>query len=101
MKRVTIDSEGLVVSVEATDWTPTRFVKPAGLAASKSVQALRSIKPGETVRLVHPDINCHVNPAIRTRACSLLAELSQLRKKGWKVEQYHEKDHVAVIRRLE
>ena len=103
-KRTTVtDTDGYVIGtkVEICEWTPPPKVVHSGL--SKSAIALMAMKPGETKRIVHGELKCGPNTHKGKkvgRACSLQPTIYKLRKQGWGLEYYHEKDHVMVVRRL-
>ena len=105
-RTVVVDENGFVVKVssEPCEWSPPISSRPSHLV-SKSILELRDLKAGETKKIVHPDVSCHIREVngqtTTTRACSLLPQLTKLRKEGWIVEQYHEADHIIVVRRLQ
>lgn len=91
--------EEKAVYSEDTNWNPRGRGKHRSIANSDSVQKLRSVQVGQTVRIAHPDVTCHSN-FDASRTCSLKHELERLRHEGWKIDSYHEDDHIIVVRRL-
>ena len=100
------NGEVLSAKAEVCEWNPTKFIRPSGSPSSRSTEALKNIKVGETLRIVHPDLLCKLRTYhskgkdLTSRACSLQLTVTSLRKQGWELEQYHETDHIMVVRRL-
>ncbi len=91
--------EDTVTSMEDVSWDDTRYKSKHLNQISQSVSLLHGMKPGETKKLYHFDVVCHYCSNDATRQCTVLAALQKLRKTGWETKQYHEKDHVMVIKR--
>lgn len=45
------------------------------------------------------DVACTVFKGIQHPTCSLSQEIYRLRKGGWKIDFYHEKQYVLVVKR--
>lgn len=86
-----------MVSIEDAEWSP-KFSGGAGQNISESLKLLRSLRPGDVKRLVHGDVSC-VRKAGQGYRCSLAPQMTRLRHQGWKLESYHEVEHIVVIRR--
>ena len=105
IRHVTVDENGTVIgtSSETVEWKPVKVVH-SGL--SESAKVILSLKPGDVKRIVHGDLKCEIKTypkggrMMSARACSLQPTIYKMRKQGWKLEYYHEADHVMVIRRL-
>lgn len=104
--RITVvtDAEGFVkeFKAEKAEWNPT-YNLHAGL--SKSARAVLSLKVGDILRIVHSDLECNLGAGSKTgpkqyRHCNLQPVIYKQRKAGWELEYYHERPHVAVVRRL-
>ncbi len=94
---------------ESTTWTwpPSRL---RGRPRSATREAVEAMYPGDVLRIIHPDVSCHVASGdsstgpTRTAAetssqCGLSQILCRLRKEGWAVEMHHTQRYVAVVRR--
>ena len=106
---VITDTNGMVLSfkVEEYEWNPVKFARHVGVGRSKSSQTIIDMKVGEIKKITHPDVICKTrhyttnNKKQSRRSCSLLSVITKLRKeKHWQIEQYHEADHIIVVRRL-
>jgi len=87
--------------IEPAEWSPGATGHSHGRLASESLGAVRNMRIGEVIRLYHDDLKCLRDPNKGNRyACSLPAMIVVLRKQGYKLEYYHEKPQVAIIRRL-
>jgi len=81
------------VKSESANWNPIRPRR--GKSLSASVAALRSMVPGDVLRIYHPDVYC------KQSNCTVSREVIKKRKQGWKLETYHEAQYIIVVRRLE
>ncbi len=102
-RTVITDNDGFAIGfkVETYEWNPPKIIR--GTSGSKSTNALKSLKAGETKRIVHGDLRYYsggYKNDKNARHCSLASVICKLRKIGWEIEHYHEKDHVIVVRRL-
>jgi len=107
--KVITDEQGYVkeVKIETCEWNPTAFKVRVGVKPSQSVKNLKAMQVGEVKRIIHPDLKCQIKKYNKgngikssNRQCALQSAIYDLKKKGWELEQYHEKDHIMVIRRL-
>lgn len=105
LKTVVTDGNGFAIDfkIESYEWNPPKLIH-AGV--SKSTQAIRGLKIGETKRIMHGDLMCKMKfyntkgKVVHSRACSLQTEITKMRKQGFELEHYHEADHILVIRRI-
>jgi len=81
------------MEVEEAEWQ-----RPPRRGPSKSLEALQAMKVGDVKRIIHNDVCCRQGDH---PSCTLLQGMVRLRKKGWKLESYHEKPGVLVVRRLQ
>jgi hypothetical protein len=82
-------------------WDPTTGRRQRGRKPSESVKTLYGVSPGETMRIIHPDVNCTIGEQLEHPGCSLVMAVYNLQKKhGRRFEYYHEGHHCLVIRRL-
>jgi hypothetical protein len=81
--------------IEDAIWNPPNKERLRGRPLTDGTMALRNLKVGDVKRIEHYDVLC------TGTNCSLGYQVSRMRKQGWKLEYYHEKHHVMVVRRLE
>ncbi len=84
--------------MEDAKWNP-RVRGTQGGKPSQCVELLRTVRPGEIKRIVHDDVQCLFSQN-GTCHCTLYQEVKRLRRCGWKIHQYHEADHLMVVKRL-
>ena len=90
-----------MVSSEPAVWDNTTKKKSRGKACSKSTQMIKDMLPGEVKRINHEDVNCTVCQEDEKPACTLGMAIAGLNKQpGIKYEYYHEKNKVAVVKRI-
>jgi len=77
------------------EWNPPQSITQA----SNSTQLLYAMNKGQTLKITHYDVKCTCGGGSGDANCSLSGAVSKLRKKGWKIEYYHEEPGVAVFRR--
>lgn len=90
------------MKIENTHWNPGTYSTP-GKTPSDSTKAVRKLVVGDIKRIYHDDIKCTVCNSNRLEdyaQCSLSRSISMQRKKGWRLEYYHERPNVMVIRRI-
>ena len=87
------------MKVEKAEWHPPS--KGRGRNSSKSYLAILNIQPGETLRIIHDDLICYYKIENTKGSCGIGQIVTRLRRwKQWDIEYYHEKNQVAVIRRV-
>jgi len=91
------ENEDIEIVSHSTDaeWNPPQNITQQ----SNSTKILYDMKKGQTLRVVHHDVKCTCGGGSSDASCSLSGAVSKLRKKGWKIEYYHEEPGVAVFRR--
>jgi hypothetical protein len=80
--------------IENAEW------KPSGRRGvlSKSTEAMYALKVGDVKRIVHDDVACKTISG--HGQCTLAQVVKRLRnKKGWKLDYYHEKRGILIVRR--
>lgn len=77
------------MKVESATWNPP---KTGGRCLSESVKALYEMKPGDCIRIHHPELKCNMDQ------CSLKSAMS--RKGKGVFRSYHERPNVAVVQRI-
>jgi len=88
------DDIEIVSHATNAEWNP-----PQNTQMSDSTKSLHAIKKGQTLRIAHHDLKCSCCESGGDGHCSLSGVVSKLRKKGWKIDYYHEEPGVAVFRR--
>lgn len=88
---------------DATFDPPLVLSDGRGSRPSGSFTLLRSMKVGEVKRIVHEDLLCRVDSHpnhSNTYSCSLISCINrQHRLKSWSTDQYHEAQHILIVRR--
>lgn len=76
--------------------------EPAEWKPFLSKRTLEAMIPGDCIRIYHFDLSCGVKSDKGNKGnCSLGTYMTRLKKlKGWRFESYHEKQGIAVVRRL-
>lgn len=90
------------MKIENAHWNPCTYRTP-GKTPSDSTKAIRALSVGDIKRIHHDDIKCTVcdsNKVHHRPQCSLSRAIITQRKKGWKLEYYHERPQVMVVRRI-
>jgi hypothetical protein len=84
--------------IENAKWNPKN--KHVAHPPSQTLSNLRNMQIGDCKRIVHDDIKCSLNKT-SSYNCSLVSFLAtESKKHDYKYEYYHEKKHVAVVKRI-
>jgi hypothetical protein len=87
-------------SIENAKWQPPNKIL---LRFSVSRDNLRKMKVGECKRITHDDLKCYLQKhKTNSYVCSLssMISLEGSRKPARVYEHYHEKAHVAIVKRI-
>lgn len=79
-----------------TEWDPSNSTSKSRISTSSNI--LSAMKTGDVKKIVHRDMQCDIGSGGEGH-CSLSSTVDRLRKKGWKIEYYHEERNVAVYKR--
>jgi len=87
------------MKVKNAHWEPEKF-KQRGNHPSASTTAIENLEVGDIKRIVHDDLQCnYCTKEKNIHHCSLVHKIHIMRKLGWQLEYYHEKQYVLVVRR--
>ena len=83
------------MKIEDTEWKPP----PRHKRKYPFKEVLENLKVGDIKRVFHEEATCKMKKS--KSYCSLSKIICRLRReKEWKLEYYHEKEHVLVVRRI-
>jgi hypothetical protein len=88
-------------SIENAKWNPP-IDRPKGKKTTISRQNLDSMEVGECKRIEHDDLACkQQRHSTSNYRCSLLSIIRLIHAKSKRTYQaYHEKEHIAVVKRI-